>query len=133
MRILSQVYHQDYPFPVGGGWTSLDIEKELERGCGLGIFGEHYQLQSFVIFSRTGDHYEISLLATDREQRRQGQMAFLIQYLHSTWGGGKKLWLEVHENNNAARNLYKKQGFTEEGRRPRYYRDGGDAILYTLR
>lgn len=133
MRILSQVYHQDYPFPVGGGWSSQQIEAELEKGCGLGIFGEAYRLKAFVIFSKVGPNYEINILATDREERRQGLMLTLIDYLRKSWAEGKEIWLEVHENNSAARNLYEKQGFIAEGRRTSYYRDGGAAILYTLR
>ncbi len=133
MRILSQVYHQDYPFPVGGGWSSHQIEQELERGCGLGIFGEKYRLRAFVIFTKVDSNYEISILATDKAERRQGLMLLLLNYFKASWAEGKEIWLEVHEGNAAARKLYEKQGFTKEGQRPGYYRDGGSAILYTLR
>ena len=37
--------------------------------------------------------------------------------------------LEVRANNTAAKNLYKKFGFTEEGIRKNYYEDNEDAIL----
>lgn len=133
MRILSQVYRDDNPYPVGGGWTMAQIESELEKGCGLGIFGESYRLRAFVVFSKVGPNYEINLLATDIIERRQGLMITLLECLRRSWAEGKEIWLEVHEGNSAARKLYEKQGFTAEGRRPGYYRDGGAAILYTLR
>ncbi len=41
--------------------------------------------------------------------------------------------LEVRVNNFTAQRLYRKHGFEEVGRRPRYYRDGEDALLMTVR
>jgi ribosomal-protein-alanine N-acetyltransferase len=60
-------------------------------------------------------------------------MGSLLEHFRRSLAEGKEIWLEVHEGNDAARKLYEKQGFVAEGRRPRYYRDGGSAILYTLR
>lgn len=133
MRILAQVYHGDYPYPVGGGWNSLQIERELERGSGLGIFGPNYSLRAFLLFSRVDQNLEISILATDKAERRQGLMQILVSQLRQRWAQGREIWLEVHSGNDAARKFYEQQGFAAEGRRPGYYRDGGDAILYTLR
>jgi ribosomal-protein-alanine acetyltransferase len=48
-------------------------------------------------------------------------------------GGASCLWLEVRADNEAAIRLYEKAGFAGEGRRPRYYSDGEDAILMRLR
>ena len=42
--------------------------------------------------------------------------------------GGKKIFLEVAENNAPTRALYANNGYNEIGRRPKYY-DGDDAIL----
>ena len=42
-------------------------------------------------------------------------------------------WLEVRPSNFAARALYKKTGFKEVGRRPRYYTDTReDAIIMSM-
>jgi [ribosomal protein S18]-alanine N-acetyltransferase len=38
-------------------------------------------------------------------------------------------WLEVRPSNHAARSLYRKTGFREVGRRPRYYDDTGEAAI----
>jgi ribosomal-protein-alanine N-acetyltransferase len=43
--------------------------------------------------------------------------------------GAARLLLEVAEANPAARSLYAAAGFAPVGRRPRYYPDGGDALL----
>ncbi len=41
--------------------------------------------------------------------------------------------LEVAIGNAAARTLYEHAGFVEAGRRPRYYADGGDALILRVR
>jgi ribosomal-protein-alanine N-acetyltransferase len=50
--------------------------------------------------------------------------------------GAKRLFLEVADDNAAARALYARAGFAEAGRRPRYYAraDGSrrDALLLAL-
>lgn len=48
------------------------------------------------------------------------------------WNGAERVFLEVRPSNEAAHQLYRSMGFTEIGRRPRYYpaRDGReDAIV----
>jgi ribosomal protein S18 acetylase RimI-like enzyme len=39
--------------------------------------------------------------------------------------------LEVRVSNQVAQRLYRKYRFEDVGRRPRYYRDGEDALLMT--
>jgi len=47
--------------------------------------------------------------------------------------GAETAWLEVRPSNQAARSLYRKVGFREVGRRPRYYSDTGeDAIIMCM-
>lgn len=40
--------------------------------------------------------------------------------------------LEVRVSNAPARRLYESEGWREDGLRPKYYRDGEDAALYSL-
>jgi [ribosomal protein S18]-alanine N-acetyltransferase len=44
--------------------------------------------------------------------------------------GCDSIRLEVHETNHAAITRYRKQGYLEFGRHPRYYDDGGDALRF---
>jgi ribosomal-protein-alanine N-acetyltransferase len=47
--------------------------------------------------------------------------------------GARLAFLEVRASNDGAREMYRRFGFEETGRRPRYYRDNAeDAILMTL-
>jgi len=87
-------------------------------------------IQAFVIYQDTGDALDISVLATDPSVQKQGRMKELLKTLLASKTDDRKVWLEVHEQNLAARNLYEKLGFRAQGRRAKYYRDGSDAILY---
>ncbi len=43
--------------------------------------------------------------------------------------GARAITLEVRVDNLAAQSLYRRRGFVVEGRRPRYYADGTDALI----
>ncbi len=81
------------------------------------------------------DEAHIATIATHPDFRRQGIASkLLIRTLQSMMNeGALTSVLEVRESNSAAQEMYRKFGFEESGRRPRYYRDNNeDAILMTL-
>lgn len=81
------------------------------------------------------DEAHIATIAAHPDYRRQGIASKLLIYaLQSMQGeGATNSVLEVRESNTAAQEMYRKFGFEESGRRPRYYRDNGeDAILMSL-
>jgi [ribosomal protein S18]-alanine N-acetyltransferase len=81
------------------------------------------------------DEVHVATLATHPDFRRQGIAKRLLSHaLHRMIEeGARSSFLEVRESNLAAQDLYRKFGYTETGRRPRYYRDNGeDAILMNL-
>ena len=45
-------------------------------------------------------------------------------------GPWDRVWLEVHEANQAAIKIYESFYFQKVGYRPRYYKDGGGALVY---
>ncbi len=82
-------------------------------------------IAGFVI-ARCGDEeWEIENVVVDPELRRQGIGDRLIQEVlrQARERGVADIFLEVRESNVAARGLYAKWGFTEAGRRAKYYRD----------
>lgn len=76
---------------------------------------------------------DIDMTMTDPGALKMGVMQALFQRLIGSLSQGSEIWLEVHENNFKAINLYKKQGFNVVGRRPRYYPGGGEATLMSLK
>ena len=81
------------------------------------------------------DELHIATLATHPDFRRQGiAQALLTHGLKlAAQEGVLSSFLEVRASNEAAQALYRKFGYEEIGRRPRYYKDNNeDAILMTL-
>lgn len=75
---------------------------------------------------------ELYRIATRPSHRRRGIAYRLLDYAEKTERGRglERLFLEVREQNTAARALYRAYGFQSIGRRPHYYRDPvEDAIL----
>jgi ribosomal-protein-alanine N-acetyltransferase len=81
------------------------------------------------------DELHIATLVTHPAHRRQGiAQALLSNVLRlAMQEGAVSSFLEVRAGNAGAQALYRKFGYEEAGRRPRYYKDNGeDAILMTL-
>ncbi|TQK72653.1 MULTISPECIES: ribosomal protein S18-alanine N-acetyltransferase [unclassified Nocardioides] len=78
---------------------------------------------------------ELQRIAVPEELRRTGVATALLSAVRATAtdGGAERLLLEVREDNLAARLFYERHGFAELGRRPRYYRDGTDALVLSAR
>ena len=87
-------------------------------------------LEAFMMWRELGPELEITALATKPSAQRKGRMQALFGEFFNTFCQNREVWLEVHAENRTARNVYEKIGFLQTGLRPRYYRDGGDAILY---
>jgi ribosomal-protein-alanine N-acetyltransferase len=63
--------------------------------------------------------------------RRRGiaELLLLDLFDQARHRGARRLTLEVRPSNTAAQRLYRKYGFSVEGRRPRYYSDGEEALI----
>jgi len=96
----------------------------------------HDEIAGFVI-ARCGDEeWEIENVVVGREFQRQGIATGLLNELvrSTQQADARSVLLEVRESNTAARALYGKKGFREEGRRSRYYaHPEEDAVLLRLR
>lgn len=92
----------------------------------------------FILCRVVLDEAEILTLAVRLTARRAGLGARLTQAAadHAARSGADRLFLEVAEDNDAARALYARLGFVQSGRRRNYYEkaDGSrvDALLLTL-
>jgi len=77
------------------------------------------------------DVAELQRIATAPGARRTGVATALLAAVdaHAAAGGADRLLLEVRDNNVGALAFYIGAGFVEIARRPRYYRDGTDAVV----
>lgn len=92
----------------------------------------------FILMRVVADEAEILTLAVRPAARRVGQGSRLVGegVVGAAARGAVRVFLEVAEDNVAARALYDRAGFAEAGRRPGYYAgaDGArrDALLLVL-
>ena len=120
-------------FPAG--WTVADLVGILAvPGAGALVVELAGTLYGFVQFQWVAGDAEINTICVSPNYRRQhfGQdvMRGLIAYLQTL--GTTKLFLEVAENNAAARGLYESFGFQPSGLRKGYYADGQNAVTMVL-
>lgn len=96
------------------------------------------QAEGFILIRAVADEAEILTLAVHPAGRRQGLGARLVREAGTMMAacGVTRLFLEVADDNTAARALYGREGFVEAGRRPGYYArpDGRrrDALIMAL-
>jgi [ribosomal protein S18]-alanine N-acetyltransferase len=115
-------------FSPGEQWG----EDAMALQLGLpGAFGWIAPRGGLALARVAADEAEVLTLAVLPAVRRQGVGRALLARVMTEAGrrGARSLFLEVAETNRAARQLYTQSGFAEVGRRPRYYRDGADALV----
>jgi ribosomal-protein-alanine N-acetyltransferase len=95
---------------------------------------EEKALCGFAFWRRIGDEAEILSIGVARRVRRQGcARAMLEEIVETALGEGvRSLFLEVDVANAAAAILYQSMHFEKVGRRKRYYKNGGDALVMRL-
>ena len=78
---------------------------------------------------------ELLFIYTAKLQRGKGLANILIRDLVDRArkeSSLRAIFLEVRPSNNAAIKLYESHGFSQISRRPRYYSNGEDALVYRL-
>ena len=102
-----------------GGFALLDTDEGAAIGHVLGWAtageGELLRIGLAPPFRRTGRGVML-LRAFQEECRRRG---------------ATQVFLEVRQDNLGAHRLYRSQSWQEAGRRPKYYADGMDALVFT--
>ena len=120
------------------GWSDSEIERLLiERNtvCHRATLGR--ALCGFILSRMAGGEAEILSVAVASAWRGRGlARALLNLHLRRLAGlGATAVFLEVDEDNEPARGLYRRAGFREVGRRPGYYQkdSGTPATALVLR
>jgi ribosomal-protein-alanine N-acetyltransferase len=115
-------------FPLAEIWGEDAISLQLALP---GVFGLVDERGGMLLGRVTVDEAEVLTLAVSPESRRQG---IARELLHAACAearqrGGRTMFLEVSVGNAPANELYRRFGFTEVGRRRRYYVDASDALV----
>jgi tRNA threonylcarbamoyl adenosine modification protein YeaZ len=113
------------------GWTAMDLGSSLAiPGAAAVVVELSGTIYGFVQFQWVAGEAEINTICVQPNYRRQhfgrDLMLGLIRQLEAM--NTTKLFLEVAENNVAARGLYESFGFQVNGVRKGYYADGQNAV-----
>ena len=122
--------------PTAAHWSREQYEAAIDSEIREILLAEEASVvQGFLIGRRVDTEWEIENVAVAGAARRRGLGSKLIEaFLNLARSrGAQSVFLDVRESNRAARLLYEKSAFVENGRRKRYYRDPEeDAVLYLL-
>lgn len=122
INMLADLHAKCFPHKP---WTATDFADLKKSGCDI-IASQN----GFVVYRVVADEAEIITIGVAPDARRGGIAAAMLAIIENDASkrGAKKIFLEVAENNDAARALYEKNGYHTVGTRPKYY-DGVDAII----
>jgi ribosomal-protein-alanine N-acetyltransferase len=117
------------------GWGEGEFEQMLsERNTLVHRLRQGRNIIGFAVSRMAADEAEILSIAVDPQHRGRGlSRNLLLTHLgHLAGHGVRTVFLEVEENNQPARQLYNRAGFTVKGRRERYYKHPGGEPLNAL-
>ncbi|KJZ20818.1 GNAT family N-acetyltransferase [Loktanella sp. S4079] len=106
-------------FPDTRSWSAQEFSKLLAQQGAI-LSGDD---RSFVLLRVTLDEAEVLTVATAPSFRRNGLAAAALEKAEETAqkSGATQVFLEVAEDNEPAKALYARAGYTQVGRRPNYY------------
>lgn len=112
------------------GWTDAEFEQLLQDRTVLAHVltdGTGQRLQGFAVSRHVLDEAELLTIVLDPALRGQGRGRQLLEthFAALRAAGVRTIFLEVAEDNKAARALYSRFGFAEVGKRAGYYPAGG--------
>ena len=117
------------------GWGEGEFESMLiERNTLVHRLRVGRKTIGFAVSRMAADEAEILSIAVAASHRGRGlSRNLLLTHLgHLAGHGVRTVFLEVEENNQPARKLYERAGFTVAGRRERYYRQANGEQLNAL-
>ena len=115
----------------GEAWSAPQCAGLLPMpGVWLVLARDEQEVVGFSLARVVAGEAELLLLAVKKKAQRRGTGKLLLErfFKDSEERGAEKLYLEVRDGNSAV-DLYKSLGFTEAGRRSKYY-TGSDGQIY---
>jgi len=134
----SEVIAEIHAASVDEPWGAIAIGELLQnQSVSAAIVAIDGVPAGFMLIQQASDEAEILNIATLPASRQKGLAKSMILSVSKQLarGGVRALFLEVAEDNAAARGLYRALGFSQVGRRPAYYARGDvavDALLLRL-
>ena len=120
----------------GKSWGANNVKESFVASRVTVFFGGEREAEplGFAVWRDLGSEAELLTIGAVPSARRKGLgAALLAAVLDAARGAGaRRFFLEVAADNETARRLYERAGFSPLSVRKAYYRDGGDAAVLAL-
>jgi len=131
---VMEVEQGAYPFP----WTEGIFRDCMRVGYGCWVLEHDGGLVGHSVVAIAAGEAHLLNLTVDVRHQGQGLGRFLLRGMvaQARSEGVETLFLEARPSNLAALSLYRSEGFTQVGTRPRYYPAGNgreDAWVFSIR
>ena len=126
-ELLAALHARAFPKP----WSAAEIAKLMENQAVFALMHGHgAEPNGFVMAWAAAGDSELLTVAVVPEARRKGVGAALVTSagVAALVRGAASMHLEVAEDNEGARALYRKLGYEEAGRRHAYYAGEGGSV-----
>jgi len=118
--------------PEAANWTQASYREWMNSPGAVAFVSEgDGRVRGFIIGRQMADEAEVLNLAVAPLARRKGQGGALLKGALDAFRrrGASRVFLEVRESNLAARAFYAKHGFSQTGKRLKYYRKPEEAAI----
>lgn len=109
-------------------WSERSVGEELTGPRRVAVVACDPEPVGYVVTASAGDVVDLLRIAVAPSRRRRGLASELLAAVLGR-ADADRMMLEVGAANEAALAFYAAEGFAEIDRRPRYYRDGSDAVV----
>lgn len=113
-------------------WDEVALRAELDGPGRRFVVAAEEVLCGYAVSRSVGDVVDLQRIGVAPAHQRSGVATALLDDLLAHPGTADRMMLEVSAANAAAIGFYRRNGFTELATRPRYYRDGSDALVMSL-
>lgn len=122
---LMTIMQNGFDPQFGEAWSASQLAGTLMLSGAFArqALAEDGKVLGFTLARAASDEVELLLVAVDVQLRSRGIGRLLVEKVaeDARLRGAGELYLEVRENNVAARRLYQSMGFVDVGRRVNYY------------
>jgi ribosomal-protein-alanine N-acetyltransferase len=128
---VAAIERRAFPTP----WSIAMFVLEMSKSTGVCLAAlRDGVLAGYTVCSRYDTVWHVMNIAVDPNLRRQGIASTLLAELYERAGDASaQFTLEVRRSNQAAIELYQRDGFRIAGLRRRYYQDNGEDALIMWR
>ena len=130
---LIEDHRQSGVWPGGASWADSweNLAEELRNSRVYWLTDGANKCLGFCCLRPGNDHWDLHLIVVDKAYEGRGLAQSLLKQAMGELPQLWPVWLEVHRDNQRAKSLYKKLGFSRVGARKDYYGKAQEAELYT--